>query len=233
MYIQAQAFSALGNPEQALQIVEKAIPLADDPLSLYLQRAELLAAADGSQNLLSELKSIADQYPDEPLVLAPLAKAYADSGQKDEAIQVAQQALHRSAGVIPLDEQAQLHHMLGRLLRETGQLDQSIHQLSEAIRIAPQSLSSYLELGLTQEERRQFGPALDTYKKAISSYPTDARPYHQAGLLLKSSRDYPSAESMLRKAVERDPDNVEIHRQLAALVALNLVHNRQPVSTEI
>ena len=231
--ILAQAFSALGNPEQALQIVEKAIPLADDPLSLYLQRAELLAAVDGSQNLLTELESIANQYPDEPLVLAPLAKAYADAGQKDEAIQAAQQALHRSAGVIPLDEQAQLHHMLGRLLRETGQLDQSIHQLSEAIRIAPQSLSSYLELGLTQEERRQFGPALDTYKKAMSSYPTDARPYHQAGLLLKSSRDYPAAESMLRKAVERDPDNVEIHRQLAALVALNLVHNRQPVSTEI
>jgi hypothetical protein len=52
-------------------------------------------------------------------------------------------------------------------------------------------------------------------------------------LLLKSSRDYPAAESMLRKAAERDPDNVNIHRQLAALVALNLVHSRQPVTTEI
>ncbi len=38
---------------------------------------------------------------------------------------------------------------------------------------------------------------------------------------------------MLRKAAERDPDNVNIHRQLAALVALNLVHSRQPVTTEI
>ena len=147
LYIQAQAFSALGDTERALQVVEKAIPLSDDPLSLYLQRADLLAAADGSQNLLPELKSIADQYPDEPLVLAPLAKAYAEAGQKNEAIQAAQQALHRSSGVLPLDEQAQLHHLLGRLLRDTGQLDQSIHQLSEAIRIAPQSLNSYLESG--------------------------------------------------------------------------------------
>jgi tetratricopeptide (TPR) repeat protein len=200
---------------------------------LYLQRADLLAAADGSQNLLPELKSIADQYPDEPLVLAPLAKAYAEAGLKTDAIQAAQQALHRSSGVIALDEQARLHHLLGRLLRDTGQLDQSIHQLSEAIRIAPQSLNSYLELGLTQEERRQYEPALETYKKAISIYPTDARPYYQAALLLKSSRDYPAAESMLRKAAERDPDNVNIHRQLAALVALNLVHSRQPVTTEI
>jgi tetratricopeptide (TPR) repeat protein len=233
LYIQAQAYADLGDTEQALQVVEKAIPLSNEPLSLYLQRADLLAAAGDSQDLLSELKAIADQYPDEPLVLGPLAKAYAEAGQKNEAIQAAQQALHRSSRVMPLDEQAQLHHLLGRLLRDTGQLDQSIHQLSEAIRIAPQTLNSYLELGLTQEERRQFEPALETYKKAINIYPTDARPYHQAGLLLKSSRDYPAAESMLRKAAERDPENVEIHRQLAALVALNLVHSRQPITTEI
>jgi tetratricopeptide (TPR) repeat protein len=233
LFLQAQAFSAMGDPEKALQVIEKAIPLTNDPLALYLARAELLSTAGDEENLLPELIAIADQYPDEPQVLAPLAKAYAGVGQKSEAIQSAQQALHRNTGELPLDEQAQLHHMLGRLLRDSGQLDQSIHQLSEAIRIAPQTLSSYIELGLTQEERRQFGPALETYKKAISMYPSDPKPYYQAGLLLKSSRDYPGAESMLRKAAERDPDNVDIHRQLAALVALNLVHSRQPVSTEI
>ena len=112
-----------------LLVIEKAIPLTNDPLELYLLRADLLTAADGSQNLLTELKSIADQYPDEPLVLAPLAKAYAEAGYKTEAIQSAQQALRRSSGVLPLDEQAKLHHLLGRLLRDTGQLDQSSHQL--------------------------------------------------------------------------------------------------------
>ena len=53
------------------------------------------------------------------------------------------------------------------------------------------------------------------------------------GLLLKASRDYPAAESMLRKAADKAPDDIKIHRQLAALVALNLVHNRQPVTTDI
>ena len=74
---------------------------------------------------------------------------------------------------------------------------------------------------------------METYKKAIKTYPSDPRPYYQAGLLFKSSRDYSAAESMLRKAAEKAPDDIDIHRQLAALVALNLVHNRQPVSTEI
>ncbi|MGW8224410.1 MAG: tetratricopeptide repeat protein [Anaerolineales bacterium] len=233
MHIQAQALAAEGETERALELVEQAIPLASDPLPLHIQRANLLATSKNPQDLLAELKSIAEQYPDEALVLAPLARAYAETGQKAEAIQAAQQALHQGNQDLPLDEQAQLHHLLGQLLRQTGQLDQSIFQLSEAIRIAPQALDSYLELALTQEERRQHGPALETYKKAISMYPADPRPYYQASLLLKASRDYPAAESMLRKAAEKAPEDINIHRQLAALVALNLVHSRQPVTTEI
>jgi len=126
-----------------------------------------------------------------------------------------------------------LHHLLGILLRQSGQLDQSIHQLSEATRIASNKLEPYLELGQTQEERRQHRQALETYKKAIRIHPSDPRPYYQASLLLKASRDYQAAESMLRRAAEKAPDDVTIHRQLAALVALNLVHNRQPVPSDV
>lgn len=233
LHLQAQSLSMSGDAESALQIVEKAIPLSSDPLPLLLQRAELIAQFEGPKANLDELKSISVEYPDEPIVLAPLAEALAETGQSADAIQAAQQALRRSSGQLPLDEQARLHHLLGILLRQSGQLDQSIHQLSEAIRIAPNSLDTYLELGVTQEERRQHGQALDTYQKAIRIYPTDPRPYYQAGLLLKASRDYPAAESMLRRAAEKAPDDITIHRQLAALVALNLVHNRQPVSTDV
>lgn len=233
LHLQAQALSMSGDGERALKIVEKAIPLSSDPLPLLLQRAELITQFKGPEANLDELKSISVEYPDEPIVLAPLAEALAEAGLSADAIQAAQQALKRSSGQLPLDEQAKLHHLLGLLLRQSGQLDQSIHQLSEAIRITPNSLDTYLELGITQEERRQHGQALDTYQKAIRIYPTDPRPYYQAGLLLKDSRDYPAAESMFRRAAEKAPDDIIIHRQLAALVALNLVHNRQPVSTDV
>ena len=66
----------------------------------------------------------------------------------------------------------------------------------------------------------------------LKSNPSDPRPYVQAALLLKSSRDYQAAESMLRRAAELAPSDISIHRQLAALVALNLIHNRQPVSPD-
>jgi tetratricopeptide (TPR) repeat protein len=233
LHLQAQALFFAGEAERALSIVEEAIPISSDPLPLLLQRAALIARFEGQEANLAELKSISAEYPDEPLVLAPLAEALANTNHSTEAIQAAQQALHLSSGQLPLDEQSKLHHLLGLLLHQSGQLDQSIHHLSEAVRIAPTSLDTYLELGRTQEERRQHGQALDTYQKAIRIDPSDPRPYIQASLLLKASRDYPAAESMLRRASEKAPDDVTIHRQLAALVALNLVHNRQTVSSEV
>ena len=230
LYLQACALEELGNAEQALTILEKAIPLSSDPLPLLLQKAKLLA---GSETLLAVLQDLSVQYPDEPKVLAPLSQAFADAGHEEESIQSAQQALRRGNGHLTLDEQASLHLLLGTQLRQTGQLDQSIHHLSEAIRVAPDRVETHLELGITQEERRQHEPALETYKQAIRNFPADPRPYYQAGMLLKSGRDYPAAESMLRRASEIAPDDIKIHRQLAGLVALNLVHNRQAVSSDV
>ncbi|MES0359771.1 MAG: tetratricopeptide repeat protein [Anaerolineales bacterium] len=230
LYLQASALEKLGNAEQALTIVEKAIPLSSDPLPLLLYKAKLMS---GSGTNLVELQELSVQYPDEPKVLAPLSQALADADQNEESIQAAQQALRRGNGNLTLDEQARLHLLLGTQLRQTGQLDQSIHHLSEAIRVAPDQVETHLELGITQEERRQHGSALETYKQAIKDFPSDPRPFYQAALLLKSGRDYPAAESMLRRAAEMAPDDIKIHRQLAGLVALNLVHNRQAVSSEV
>lgn len=165
--------------------------------------------------------------------MAPLAESLAEAGQLDASIQAAQQALRYSNSHLTKDEQAKTRHLLGVCLRQSGQMDQAIHQFSEAIRIAPDCLETYLELGQAQEERRQHAQALATYKKAISIDPSDPRPYYHAGLLLKSSRDYPAAESMLRRAAENSPEDIGIHRQLAALVALNLVHNLKPVPSNI
>jgi tetratricopeptide (TPR) repeat protein len=230
LYLQARAFEKLGNTEQALTIVEKAIPLSSDPLPLLLHKADLMA---GSGSNLVELQALSVQYPDEPKVLASLSQALAANGQNEESIQAAQQALRRGNGHLSLDQQANLHLLLGTQLRQTGHLDQSIHHLSEAIRVAPDWVETHLELGITQEERRQHRSALKTYKQAIKNFPSDPRPLYQAGLLLKSGRDYPAAESMLRRAAEMAPDDIKIHRQLAGLVALNLVHNRQAVSSEV
>jgi Flp pilus assembly protein TadD len=77
------------------------------------------------------------------------------------------------------------------------------------------------------QERRQLNQALQIYNRATAVAPKDPRPYFQAGLALKESKDYIGAEAMLRRAASLAPNDLGIHRQLGAVVALNLVHNRR------
>jgi tetratricopeptide (TPR) repeat protein len=151
------------------------------------------------------------------------------SGESEAAIRTAQRALRSQSSEYPLStvEQAQLHYLLGRLLRRSGQLDQAVHHLSETIRLSPDLVDAYLEIGHVHQERRQHNQALNAFRQAIAVAPRDHRPYYLIGQALKESKDYLGAEKMLRLANELAPDDISIHRLLGAVVALNLVHNRR------
>jgi tetratricopeptide (TPR) repeat protein len=215
----------------------------DDPGALHLlsralsqlghqDDAGMIGNTEGSQAALDALRELSMRYPDEPRVLAPLATALATVGENDEAIRAAQHALHGKPTGLEPEEGSRLHYLLGNLLRKTGQLDAAIHHLSEATRLNPGQIEAYLDLGGTQQERRQHTLALQTYQRAIQVAPRDPRPYHQAGLALKASHDYPEAEKMLRRAADLAPEDLSIHRQLGAIVALNLVYNHRTVSLD-
>jgi hypothetical protein len=52
-------------------------------------------------------------------------------------------------------------------------------------------------------------------------------------LIYKDSKDYLSAETMLQQATKLDPDDVQVRRQLIAVMALNLIHKSQESNTTI
>ncbi len=250
----ARALDRLNRPAEALSALEKALSRASQPLPLLLERIQLLRKIHGAKAATDILQQLATQYPTEPEVLAPLAFALAEAGQEEAAIRAAQGALQAMAVAVEaavaqsprpssrpaaspaaLEEPyaggeaarpAGLHALLGRLLSSAGQLDGAIHHLNEAIRMEPRCLEPYLELGRALQERRQQVQALQVYSQATQVAPRDPRPYYQAGLALKESKDYLGAENMLRRASALAPNDVSIQRQLGAVVALNLVHNR-------
>ena len=225
----SHVLQALGRFEEALETLEQAIQLAEKPLKLMLERADLVASTQGSKAALKNLQDLALEYPEEPDVLYHLARALATGGQNKAAILVAQKALRCDTFSLTTKELSQIHYLLGQLMRQAGQLDQAIYQLNESVRLTPVYLEPYLELGRAHQERRQHALSLQTYQKAITMAPDDPRPYCQAGLLLKESYDYQGAESMLRRAADLAPDDLSIHRQLGALIALNIVHNRRAI----
>lgn len=235
MLLMARALQALDQPEEALEILEKAVQFVSQPLPLHLEKVRLLNRTQGAEAAYQSVQDLNQRYPDEPRVLALMAEILAGADEPGGAIRVAQRALriNGETAVLSLKEQAELHFILGKLLRQGGQLDQAIHHLNEAVHLTPQGIDIYLELGNALRERRQYSEALEAYQEAANAAPIDYRPYNEMGLTLRDSKDYLAAERMLRRAAEMAPNEPAVHRSLAAVVALNLLHNRRETAPNI
>ena len=223
----AETLAAQNRSREAMQVLEKAIPLSRDPLPLKLQQAELIKEVDGTSAAVDALRVLGSQYPDHYQVVSALVKALAEGGEADQAISTAKTILSKDdVGHTP-DQKAHLHLVTGRLLRQSGQLDQAVHHFNEAKKLDAKGHAPYLELGKTHIERRQYDRALQRLKEAIELAPDDAMSYFHAGKVLKELKKYDRAERMLRQASKLAPNDLRIHRQLGVLVTLNLVHGNR------
>ena len=222
--LMSRIISSMERTSEAISVLNDAISKAGDPLPLLLEKANLLEISEGNQASLEFLKKLSKRFPEQPAVLAALSKSYMYADDVEKAIQIAQQAVRMNTEELDPSELAHTHFNLGKLLRQTGQLDQAIHHLGKAIQEAPEFLEPYIEIGLVHQDRRQHSEALEYFQQAISVAPNDPRAYWQAGQMLKGCKDYAAAESMLRRAAALVPKDLNIQRQLGAVIALKLVH---------
>ena len=225
LLLHADALTALEKPTEALIALEAAAARILPSTPLLLKMIELRRQLHGPKAAAEALDQLRTQYPEDVQIQIALAHALAENHQSERAIQTAQKVLSRADEDLSADNRARLLFLLGLLLRRSGQLDQAVQHLSEAVDHTPEWVEPYIELGRTYYERRQYDLALQTCQQAIAIAPGDPRPYHWAGTALKDIKDFRNAEIMLRTAAGLAPDDISIHRKLGAIVALNLVHN--------
>jgi tetratricopeptide (TPR) repeat protein len=216
---------ARGKDKDALAALNKAIDDLPGVLALETERARLVYKLQGAEAAVQVLQPLAESHPENDQVISTYAAALAECGQTAEAEKAALLALRLNP------QKAEIHLLLGRLFADSGQLDKSVHHLSESARISPNQADAYLDLGRVYTTRRDFPEALEAYQQAIRTSPEDFRPFYQAGLILRDGKDYQAAETMLRRAATLAPSDVNIRRQLGAIVALNLVHNCQEANS--
>ena len=101
----------------------------------------------------------------------------------------------------------------------------------QAVQQAVDDVEAYLELGQVYQQRREHAEAIEVYQQAMAVAPDDHRPYYLAALALRDAKDYEGAEQLLRRAAELAPNDVNIRRQLGAVIALNLVHHSQEANS--
>ena len=216
---------ARGKEKDALATLTKAIDDLPGVLSLESERARLVYKLQGAEAAVQVLQPLAECHPENDQVISTYAAALAECGRAAEAEKAALLALKLNP------QKAEIHLLLGRLFADSGQLDKSVHHLSESARLSPNQSDAYLDLGRVYTTRRDFPEALSAYQEAMRTAPEDYRSFYQAGLILRDGKDYQAAESMLRRAATLAPTDVNIRRQLGAIVALNLVHNCQEANS--
>ena len=229
--VQIQALELLGQYTQALAELDNIPELVKNTKKLALKQAQLLGKSESKEVELSALEDLAKKYPNDLDVLWALAQCLTDTGQIDRAVQAAQNALLSTPPNGERKYLSGLHLLLGNLLSRLGQLDQAIHHLSKSVDYQPDYVDPYLILGEVYQKQRLHVKARKAYQQAIRVAPLDPRPYIQAAVSLKEGKDYQNAETMLRRAVELSPHDVGIRKQLAAVVAINLVNNPSPVQS--
>ena len=227
LVILAKAWLANGNKLQALHALEKVPQGKGSNIALLIEHARMITEINGPANAKGMLESLAERYPDNLDVVNMLAEAQLAHGDKTGAEKTAQQSLKLH------EVQPQMQRFLGKLEFEGGHLDQAIYHYSQAIAQAPQGVDSYLELSQVYEKQRDFASALNTLNMAIELDPKNLQAVMAAANMMRSAKDYSKAESLLRRAAEIAPNDLNVRRQLGAVIALNLVESSQEASSHI
>ena len=219
----ARVLEKRGKPADGLALIEKSLVNMEQCDGLVFEEARLLRRIHGPKAALPVLSRLAKQKPDSVEALSLIAQVQADCGDLIAAEGSARKALELN----PDDPEINL--LLGQLLHKAGQLDQAVVYLKLATSGGENSIDALMELGRVYQSRREFQLAMQIYQQAILMAPKDHRLFLAAGTVLREAKDYRGSEVMFRRAAELAPDDVNIQRQLGAVVALNLVYESQEV----
>ncbi len=223
----ARLYAENGNKARALEFLEKASGSDKESVRAVIEHANLLKELNGSIAARDLIASFSRKFPENPDLLMLLAEAEDSCGEPGKAEAVAKKALD----IKPTEKD--IHMLLGKILEKNGNLDQAAHYFSQAVGIEPTFIDAYLKLSQLHIRQREYGKARKVLEQGIENSPADINLYLTCASLLKDVKDYYGAEKMLRKASAIEPRNVLIHRQLGAILALNMVHQSQEVSTQI
>lgn len=245
LYGLAMAHSRLMQDDQAIDAMQRLLPLAPKDKVLRANLAQLYVQRGRAAEATTLLAECLRQHPDDPRLLSMWAQLLVQNGDLDAALTAIDQAIALDDGIAGLHNfRAQALAMLyrpqaavqafrralaldpantvtrlacARLLLATGDGQSALEEAGRAVRDNPDSAEA---LGLLGQVGAMMGPphwpqALLHFDALVLRTPRDARAWAMRGLLLGSMQRFGEAERDLTEAVRLTPDEASHRVQLA------------------
>jgi serine/threonine-protein kinase len=190
----------------------------------YLQGLGYLSRYDVSENVdraVPLFRQAVQQDPNYALAYAGLGEACWRKFGETRDRQWAEEARTSCLRAVELDSRlAKVHVTLGLVYRGTGQFNEAVEQLQQALKIDPISPDAHRELAGLYEVMGKLDEAEATHRKAIELRPDYWVNHWDLAWFYYRRARYQQAEAEFRKVIQLVPDHARAYSGLGAMLHL-------------
>ncbi len=213
-YELALAYVSIRDLLKATEALDEAIALAPNFLPARLLRAETHIRRGNAEEVLSELRMMHQQLPENEKVHLLLGAAYSTLGQGGKAAEV-----YRSLVGLKADS-ARARYLLGKALLADGKREEARATLEAARELDAEFQPAFFLLTAMDVREDQHDTAMARVQAQLEASPDSARLLYLMGIIQVDRKDYEAAERTFRRAIEVAPDTLGAYIMLGRIFAV-------------
>jgi predicted O-linked N-acetylglucosamine transferase (SPINDLY family) len=124
------------------------------------------------------------------------------------------------------------HHNLGFALSDKGQLEESIAEYRQAIRLKPNYVEAHSNLGLALKKMNRLDEAVEAFRRAIGVNFNSSEAHNNLGNALKNKGRLDEAIAAYRQAVALNPGNALMDSNLLCTLVFHPGYNAEAIARE-
>ncbi len=205
MRLEAQALMARGDPDEAVEVLERALERhRDDPIA-HVSLASQYSENDRVEDAVRVLAEAEVQFPANNVIVFQLGAVFERGARYGEAERAFRRVLERDPGDAPT------LNYLGYMLADRGErLDESVELIQRALRIDPNN-GSYLDsLGWAYFKQNRFELAEAPLRQAGNQLQNNSVVQDHLGDLMFQLERYDEAVDAWERALAGDRDGVDL-----------------------
>jgi tetratricopeptide (TPR) repeat protein len=205
----AQLLIWRGRASEAVDLLGRAIDAEPDEVSHYALQCMAYDWSQSYDRAIETCLRAVDLSPTYAPAYAYLAEAYADAGQPQEGLTMANKALELD-GKAPEVLRAHAY-----ALQMNGDLSGAEKEYRQAVEAAPNTAFYRLALARFYRVTKQVDLAISELQKASAVEPGNPQGYEEMGLILYGRQQYEGASEQFQRAVDAEPESKLANRYLA------------------